>query len=128
MPHFRNPPFYDIAKVLIVDVVVLFPNRPLRAFFQLVLPITAKKGKHVTSACSSIRAGSMEWYLHFNKTVVTEHGDDFIQLFRLEAHSTRKIIVFEAVNVRQRSKEHVNTDRKRLHKMGGWRQHKKSGL
>lgn len=45
MPHFCNPPFYDVAKVLIVDVVVLFSNRPLRAFFQFILPITVKRGK-----------------------------------------------------------------------------------
>lgn len=37
-PHFRNPPFDDVAEELVVDVVVLLRDRALRAFLEFVLP------------------------------------------------------------------------------------------
>lgn len=50
--------------------------------------------------------------LHFDKTVSAKHSDDFIQLFRLKTHSTRKVIVLET---KRKSQEKqilmVNTNR-----------------
>lgn len=48
LPHLGHTPFYDVAKVLVVDVVVLFSNRPLCAFFEFVLSIAARRdGKYM---------------------------------------------------------------------------------
>jgi hypothetical protein len=38
--HFGDTPFDDVAKVLVVDVVVLLPNRPLSAFLEFILTIS----------------------------------------------------------------------------------------
>ncbi len=40
MPHFRYPPLDDIAKVFVVDIIILFSNAPLGAFFQLILAVS----------------------------------------------------------------------------------------
>jgi hypothetical protein len=39
-PHFCDPPFDNIAEVLIVNVVILFQDRPLRALFEFILTVT----------------------------------------------------------------------------------------
>ena len=46
MPHFGDSPFDNIAEVFIVDVVVLFSNRPLSTFLEFVLTIAAPKMSH----------------------------------------------------------------------------------
>ena len=44
MPHLCDSPLDHVAEVLIVDVVVLFPNRPLSPFFEFVLTVTVQEG------------------------------------------------------------------------------------
>jgi len=50
-PHLANFPLDDIAKVLVVDVVVLFADRTLCALLELVLPITKAEKKQLTKRC-----------------------------------------------------------------------------
>lgn len=38
--HLCNPPFHDIAKLLVVDVVVLAADRSLGTLLQLILTMT----------------------------------------------------------------------------------------
>lgn len=38
--HFCHPPLDDIAKVLVVNIVVLPANRTLRALFEFVLAVS----------------------------------------------------------------------------------------
>lgn len=40
MTHLRDPPFDDVAKVFVVDVIVLLPDASLSTFFQLILTIS----------------------------------------------------------------------------------------
>ena len=48
VPHLRDSPLNNVTEVLIVDVVVLFPNRPLSAFFEFVLTVTVQEDESVT--------------------------------------------------------------------------------
>jgi len=41
MPHFCYPPFDNVAKVLVINVVILLSDTPLSAFLQLILSVTA---------------------------------------------------------------------------------------
>lgn len=55
--HFGDAPFDDITEVFIVDVVVLLPNRPLSAFLQFILTISAGPGRNVCQdRCAGLRA------------------------------------------------------------------------
>lgn len=40
VPHFRDSPLYNVAEVLIIDIVVLLSDRALGAFFELVLTVS----------------------------------------------------------------------------------------
>lgn len=42
--HFSHSPLDNVAEVLVVDVVVLLPNRTLRTIFKLVLPMPVQMG------------------------------------------------------------------------------------
>jgi hypothetical protein len=42
MPNLRDSPLDNVAEVLVVDVVVLFPNRPLSTFLELILAIAVR--------------------------------------------------------------------------------------
>jgi hypothetical protein len=41
MPHLGNSPLDNVAKMFVVNVIVLLSNTPLSAFLQLVLTISA---------------------------------------------------------------------------------------
>lgn len=47
MSHFCYAPLHDIAEVLIVNVVILFSNRPLSTLFEFVLTITKRQMSHL---------------------------------------------------------------------------------
>jgi hypothetical protein len=40
MHHPRDPPLDNVAKVLIIDIIILPANRPLCSFLQLILSIS----------------------------------------------------------------------------------------
>lgn len=46
--HLRDSPLDNITEVLVVDVVVLFPNRPLSTFLEFVLTVTVRDDGSVT--------------------------------------------------------------------------------
>ncbi len=52
-PHLRHTPFYDVAKVLIVDVVILSSHGSLSALLELVLTMSVSKD-HKSEARTSI--------------------------------------------------------------------------
>jgi hypothetical protein len=52
MPNLRDSPLDNVAEVLIVDVVVLFPNRPLSTFLEFVLTVTVQQDVSVTLGAS----------------------------------------------------------------------------
>ena len=43
--HLCYPPFHDVAKMLVVDIEVLSPNRTLCTLFELVLPVSGPARK-----------------------------------------------------------------------------------
>lgn len=47
--HLGDPPFDDVAKVLVVDVVVLLANGTLRAFFKFILAIAGDQRDQFTT-------------------------------------------------------------------------------
>ena len=89
--HFRYAPFNDVAEILIVDVVVLSSNRPLCTFLELVLTIA------VTPRLLSIVVNST-WNgadIHFDQAIIGKHSDNLVQLFWLQPHPARQIVVFK---------------------------------
>ena len=46
-PHLRHTPLDNIAKVLVVDIVVLLPNRSLSTLPKLILAVAVSKMRYV---------------------------------------------------------------------------------
>lgn len=45
-PHLRHTPLDNIAKVLVVDIVVLLPNRSLGTLSKLILAVAVSKMRY----------------------------------------------------------------------------------
>ena len=91
MTHFSDPPFDDVAEVFVIDIIVLFSDTPLSSFFQLVLTIA------VTPRLLSIVVDST-WNgadIHFDQAIIGKHSDNLVQLFWLQPHPARQIVVFK---------------------------------
>ena len=93
-PNGCHPPFHDVAKVLIVDIVVGSANDALLPLLKLVLAIT--------SGASDERRAFKGWMcgwkkrLHLNEFIIDQYSHDFCQLLELQAHSSREIVILEA--------------------------------
>jgi hypothetical protein len=91
MPHLRDSPLDNVAEVLIVDVVVLFPNRPLSTFFEFVLTVTVDESDTYNSHLYRVDR-------HFDQTIIRQHSDDLVQLLGLQAHSPSQIVIFKTAH------------------------------
>lgn len=103
MAHLGNTPLHDVAEVFIVDVVVLFPNRPLSTFLEFILPISDSLGEQPCHV-----EGYNGWgdpYSHFDQTIIRQHGDDLVQLFRLQPHSPCQVVVFKTAKPNEQGEQ-----------------------
>jgi hypothetical protein len=96
--HFGDPPLDNVAKMLVIDVVVLLSNTPLSAFLELILAIAEQNGQ--TSTWNQVG------YAHFNERVIRKDCDNLIQLLGLQSHAASQIIVLEAARSSKTVRNH----------------------
>jgi len=114
MPHLRDSPLNNVAEILVVDVVVLFPNRPLSTFLEFILTVTVPGDVSVSTlnhSCPSC--------LHFDQTIIRQHSNDFVQLLGLQAHPPSQIVIFKTAHPNQQDKHPSQENRERQSKAKG---------
>ncbi len=62
--HLGNPPFHYVAEMLVVYVVVLFADRSLSSFPQLILPVST------TNISSVLDVTQSDLNIHFDQLVI----------------------------------------------------------
>ena len=105
MSHFRYAPFNNVAKILVVDVVVLSSNRPLSTLLELVLTISV-----TPRLPSAVVNNTWNGYdVHFDQAIIGKHSNDLVQLFWLQPHPAREVVIFKTTQQGHIGSTSVNT-------------------